>query len=294
MLFTIAPRTLRVALLALTLAALSVAPAMAQDPSANPGGVAEPSPSVVPSPAPSATPPLAIADPGPGSSWVVRAYDPWAEGLLEARPKSELTVDLLADGRLQGLTGCGTYFGSYRLDGQDASFSVTTKGPDPCGPKRIEEAVAFIAALESTAAWSTTSTGLELLDGNGTLRMRLDPLAVATLEGEWAVIAVARSDGRLDSLPPDAAVGLTFSADDRLYGSTGCRLLKGEYTSEADQVLILPSRSAGLPCEGDDRKTERRLLRALELVVLWQRDGEALLLTDSAGATLISLVPAAP
>lgn len=220
----------------------------------------------------------------------MRAFDAWAEGLVAPRPSSEVTVEFLADGRLEGLTGCGTYFGSYRVEGNDIAFSVTSKGPDPCGPKRIEEAVAFITALEAADTWMATPTGLALLDADGIIRVEVDPVVRAGLAGEWLVTAVARSGGILRATGPDGSASLILGTDGTVQGGTGCRLFEGEYSSEADQVLIVPFESIGLPCKGDERRAERRFLRALERVVFWQRDGAELGLTASDGAVLMELV----
>jgi heat shock protein HslJ len=226
----------------------------------------------------------------PEGAFDVRAFDAWAEGLVESRPNTTMTVELLEGGRLEGQTGCGTYFGSYTLDGDDIALGVVSKGPDPCGAKRTEEAVAFSVALAAVSSWVPTSTGLELLDEQGLVRVVLDRPDLAGLTGEWIIKRVARSRGGLAAPPEGSIVVITFDEDGAVGGNTGCRLFGGVYSLEADRATIGPIETLGLPCDGDLRRHERRLLKALDNAILWQREGGSLLLTDGTGGPLMELV----
>jgi len=219
----------------------------------------------------------------------VRAFDAWSEGLVEPRPNTTLTVQLLEGGRLEGQTGCGTYFGAYTLDGDDLALGVISKGPDPCGLKRTEEAVAFSIALGAVTSWVPTTSGLELLDAQGQVRVVLERLELADLTGDWVVKRVARPRGGLKAPPEGSIVLLDLDVDGTLEGSTGCRVIEGFYSSEADRVAIGPLETVGLPCDGELRRHERRLLDAFDRTILWQRNGSELRLTDGDGTVLLEL-----
>ncbi|MEA2025998.1 MAG: META domain-containing protein [Chloroflexota bacterium] len=249
-----------------------------------------PASSSAPSPAPSATP----VEARPEGDWDVSVFDPWGGGLVEPRPDTTLTVSFLPEGRLEGETGCGTYFGGYLLDGEHIDMRVISKGPDPCGIKRTEEAVAFSMALDAVASWRPTPTGLELLDEGGAVRVVLEGALHAGIAGDWVAERYTRANGKPAEPLPDSPITIVFGEDGSVSGSTGCRLFEGLYTSERDQVLVVPIETIGLPCEGGERGQERRLLRILDEVVLWERSEASLVLSDGSGMPLLELHETAP
>ena len=249
------------------------------------------------SPAPSASPePLADATPAPhplSGSWDVVAFDAWGEGLVQPRAGATWTAVFLTDGRLEGSTGCGTYLGGYTIGGDRLGMGIISKGPDPCDVQTTEEAVEYSVALEAVASWRPAADGAdgaELLDEAGAVRVVLARSGDADVSGDWAVTRYARANGEPAEPLADQPILVTFGEDGSLGGSSGCRLLDGLYTSQADQVVIAPVETTGLPCEGDVRAQERRLLRIFEQVVFWQRQGERLVLADASGAPLLELV----
>lgn len=241
-------------------------------------------PSLAPQPSPTPPPGGPLA-----GSWQVLAFDAWNEGLAEPRPDTELTVAFLSDGRLEGETGCGTYFGGYSLADDRLGLGIIGKGPEPCDIETTEEAVAYSVALESVVAWRPVAGGVELLDEAGGVRVVLLRSADAGLRGTWIAERYARANGRWAEPLADRSIRITFGDDDRLEGSSGCRLLEGMYMRQRDQVLIAPVETTGLPCEGDARRQERRLLRIFEETVFWQRAGAGLVLEDGFETPLLEL-----
>jgi heat shock protein HslJ len=209
---------------------------------------------------------------------------------VEPRRNALVTLELLVDGRLQGETDCGTYFGGYVLDGAGISLSVIDTGTEPCGSRREAEVVSLIAVLEAAATWEGTATGTVLLDAEGIIRVELEPATQKGLAGAWLATALATPGGVLQAVPPTTPVELAFGAGGGLTGTTGCRLFEGEYLSEADQALLVPTDTTGLPCEGDLQALEERFLEALQAVILWERNGAELRLTDAVGNVLIELI----
>ncbi len=257
--------------------------AQESSPTLNPEPI--PASSVTPSLAPSVAP----AEARPEGDWDVSVFDPWGGGFVEPRPDTTLTVSFLSEGRLEGETGCGTYFGGYLLDGGQIDMHVVSKGPDPCGVKRTEEAVAFSVALDAVASWQPALTGLELIDEGGAVRVVLEPALEEGISGDWIAERYTRANGKPAEPLPDSPITITFAGDGSVRGSTGCRLLEGLYASESDQILVAPIETVGLPCEGGERRQERRLLRILDEVVLWERTGASLVLSDGSAVPLLEL-----
>jgi heat shock protein HslJ len=247
---------------------------------------ASPGPSISPEPSADSTP-----APHPLSgSWDVMSFDAWGEGLAQPRAGASWTAVFLTDGRLEGSTGCGTYYGGYTMDGERLGMGIISKGPDPCDVQTTEEAVEYSVALESVISWRPVTEGVELLDEAGAVRVLLTRTGDVGVAGDWAVTRYARANGKPAEPLADRPILLTFAEDGSVRGSSGCRLLDGLYSSQADQVVIAPVETTGLPCEGDVRSQERRLLRIFEQVVFWQRQGERLVLADASGAPLLELV----
>lgn len=255
------------------------------------GSPAPASPPASPSASPS---PSALPDHQPEGTWLVTAFDAWNEGLVSPRPNTTLTAALLTGGLLEGQTGCGRYVGNWSLDGQRIGLRVTSKGPDPCGDRRTEEAVAYSLALDAVTSWRATETGLELLDELGAVRVILVTPSLPGLDGDWVVERLARPSGRLARLPADGTPTLSIAGDGAVSGTTGCRTLRTDVSSELQRVAFGEPDLAGLPCDGDAQRTERWLLRALDAAVRWRRDGDALELVNAAGDVLARMAPATP
>ncbi len=258
-------------------------PALGQEPSAEPVlETASPTATAAPTMGPT-------AETRPEGSWEVKAYDAWAEGLVEPRPNTSLTMDLLTRGRLEGETGCGDYLGGYSVDGADIGLGVITRGYQDCAGKRVEEAVAFMVALEAVASWRPGSNGLELLDEEGRVRVVLERPLYADVVGDWMAEAYARSDGTMTKPLAEAPIAFAFLADGSLTGSSGCRFLSGRYSGEGDHILIGPVDTVGPRCEGPERQQERRLFRLFDEIAQWQRDAQGLTFTDALGGPLLVL-----
>lgn len=267
-------RRFAVAATMLALVALPV-PALAQDTETSP------------------VPATSAVEAGPAGTWQVVAFDPWGEGLIEPLPGSTMTVGLLGDGRLQGETGCGRYNGGWALDDEVLGLAISPTGYFGCGDAETEEAIGFSVAIDAVVGWSATDSGIELFDVAGTPRLVLQPVVVAEPTGAWTVARYRRPNGVMTEPLPGRPMSLELADVGVVSGSTGCRLLEGEYFRDGSTIIIGPVETVGLPCEGDDRKAERQLLRALGDVIYWVRSGDTLSLNDGFDELLVELVTAA-
>jgi heat shock protein HslJ len=237
------------------------------------------------SPPPSAS---ATTD-SPAGTWDVLAYDPWNEGLVEPLADSALTIALLGDGQLAGETGCGRYDGGWLLAEGELSVGIAQTGYFECADAPTEEAIGFSTAVDAVVGWRQTATGIELVDEAGSPRLVLGRAVVAEPTGAWTVTRYRRPNGRLAEPLPERPMSLELRPDGSATGSTGCRLLEGAYLRDGGTLIIGPVEPVGLPCEGDDRRAERQLLRALGEVIYWQRTGDTLSLNDGFDELLVEL-----
>ena len=238
----------------------------------------------------SPAPPAAATADSPAGTWDVLAYDPWNEGLVEPLVDSTLTLALLDDGQLAGETGCGRYYGGWLLAAGELSVDIAQTGYFGCADAPTEEAIGFSTAIDAVVDWRETATGIELIDQAGSPRLVLGGAVVAEPTGAWTVTRYRRPNGRLTEPLPERPMSLELHPDGSATGSTGCRLLEGEYLLDGGTLIIGPVETVGLPCEGDDRRAERRLLRALGEVIYWQRTGDTLSLNDGFDEPLVELM----
>lgn len=70
---------------------------------------------------------------------------------------SHLSITFGSDGRAYGHAGCNHWFASYRLDGQQLSFSPPGSTRRLCAPALMEQEQRFLAALEQVQRWDFSS-----------------------------------------------------------------------------------------------------------------------------------------
>ena len=221
------------------------------------------------------------------------AYDAWEQGLAEPLPGSSLTLALLADGQLEGETACGRFDGGWFYEGEELFLGVAPSGNLGCGEQQLAEAIGLSTALGASTRWQAAGTGLELLDGTGATRVVLEALKIGDPAGEWSVARYRRPNGNLVEPLPDGPMSLTLVEDGSLEGSTGCRLLLGEYRYQGSGLTVGPLEAEGLPCEGDAARAERQFLRALGESVYWEQVDDALTLFDGFDEPVVELMRAA-
>lgn len=226
----------------------------------------------------------------PAGTWGVVAYDPWNEGLVEPLDGSTLTLSLLDDDELTGETGCGRFNGGWTMGEGGLRAGIAQTGYFGCPDAQTEEAIGFSNAVDAVVDWRATADGIELLDQAGSPRLVLARADAAGPTGYWTVVRYRRPNGRLTEPLPSQPMALELNEYDRVAGSTGCRLLEGIYVRDGGSLIIGPVDTVGLPCEGEDRRAERQLLRALGEVIYWKRSGDTLSLNDGFDELLVELV----
>lgn len=122
---------------AVALACLASVTAGAQAPapaSASTAASAAPSAGQAPSVNPAPSDGHALA--APEGTWVVTGLDAFGEGLRAPRREGSLTVSWLPAGRLEGESPCGTYVGSYTIEGHRLRMGSSAPGSSPADVAR--------------------------------------------------------------------------------------------------------------------------------------------------------------
>lgn len=133
--------------------------------------------------------------------------------------------------------------------------------------------VIALALLAAGCAGGSADTGTDA-DSDASA----SPDAVPSLEGDWTAPALAGAQG-----PPRIA----FRAGE-VRGHTGCNGFVGSYKLGPDGSLAIgPVASTKKFCEGEPGRSERRVLDALTRTARARVAGDALVLHDAGGASLL-------
>lgn len=111
--------------------------------------------------------------------------------------------------------------------------------------------------------------------------------APSTPLGHWRADAIGAAP-----LPATPRPDITFAAEGRAYGSSGCNRFMGGFTLDGAALRFDPIAGTRMACEPPAMEVEQRFLDALAAVRGWRLEGPALLLTDGAGATVMRLLRA--
>ncbi len=94
-------------------------------------------------------------------SWVLQAgldVDGWEAVAPDATFEAET---------VSGSTGCNRYNGPYTVDGDTLEIGVLATTRMACAPPADAVELAYLAAFEQVAAWSTEDGELVLMDADG-------------------------------------------------------------------------------------------------------------------------------
>lgn len=116
------------------------------------------------------------------------------------------------------------------------------------------------------------------------------PPALAALAGpRWIATAIGGA-----ASAPGVVSDITFTTQGDAYGTGGCNRFRGGFTLQgADGVTFGQLASTMMACDGAPGEQEGRFHAALAAVRRWRIEGEALLLLDAGGATVLRLRRAA-
>ena len=141
--------------------------------------------------------------------------------------------------------------------------------------KRILVGIAF-AALAGVAACAPTPKAEP--------RPATPTGGAALAGGEWMVFEIGGQPIVADSKP-----SINFE-ESRVFGAGSCNRFMGGFTLDGASLRFGPTAGTRMACPPPAMEQERRFHEALEAVRGWQAEGDALLLTDGTGATVLRLL----
>ncbi len=184
------------------------------------------------------------------------------------------------DGTLGGFAGCNRFTGGYDARGDALTVGALIRTEVAC----LDEAIAaqeeaFLAALASAFAY--TKQGEELIINTpegGIVFLKIKNLAGT----DWALVTLGN-----DAAAAESTLTLSFSADGRVSGDSGCNRFMGSYEVNGPRLTLSQLASTRRACLSDAlNQQEQTYLRALESVVRYQASGGQLILTTDADLAL--------
>ena len=91
---------------------------------------------------------------------------------VPAAPQVQSSLQVAADGKVSGHTGCNGYFGSVIIDGQAMSFGNLGSTRIACSEPVMSQENLLLSALDSTRGYRLQDGTLLLLDGAGDTLVR--------------------------------------------------------------------------------------------------------------------------
>lgn len=245
----------------------------------------------------SSTPPPTTGGSGGASglvgNWILSSYRQNAEPVDAATPAA--TLRFVADGSLQGFTGCNTFTGTWTLAGIDEltlALGAMTMAACPEGPLVFQER-AVTTNLPQVGGYEVIGDSLTLKAPDGNILFTYNRGAEGVV-GTWKVTGVNNGNGAVVGTTATEALSIQFSPDGTVSGNSGCNTFSGTYTASGQQLTIGQLASTLRACADPDvGAVEAQFLAALPKVASWEQSGQTVTLRDSTGATQVVLVPAA-
>jgi heat shock protein HslJ len=106
-----------------------------------------------------------------GTSWLTIGYNNGKQAVTSVMAGTELTAVFGKDGNLTGSSGCNTFSGSYKTDGDKITIGPLASTRMYCGEPAgvMDQESQYLAALQSAATYKIEGTKLELRTADGAL-----------------------------------------------------------------------------------------------------------------------------
>lgn len=101
-----------------------------------------------------------------GKNWQLTALTDGDKTLTPTAP-AQPSATFTEDGKINGLSGCNTYFGTYSQNADKLTFSPLGATRKMCINGAMEIEAAFNAATAQIAGWQLSDGNLVLRDANG-------------------------------------------------------------------------------------------------------------------------------
>jgi len=203
------------------------------------------------------------------------------------------TLEFGADGGYAFRADCNTGGGSYEIHGSQLDLGPAAATQAACPPGSLGSR--FAASLGSSVGYSREAGRLvlELADGAGSL-VFVPQRDLALVGSSWLVRAVNKGRQGVVSAALGSAITVSFDAEGRMSGSTGCNRYSAEFSVQGDALDVGTASATRKLCSEPERVMQREaeFLIALGTVERFEQRGERLQLLTADGALAVDLASA--
>lgn len=203
-------------------------------------------------------------------------------------PGTTIRLRIPSPDRISVQAGCNTAEGTARIDGTTLvvdDLATTDMGCEQALQQQDEWIHGFFRARPT---WDLTGTDLVLknadLELTFTDRAGAEP-ARPLIDTKWSLNTVVGAGGTASSVPAGVSATITFTADGRVTGNTGCNSFGGTATVTGTQITFGDLASTRRACVGAGGAVEADVLRVLAGTATYRIEGDRLILeaTDGSG-----------
>lgn len=185
--------------------------------------------------------------------------------------------------------GCNTAEGVARIEGTTLVVSDLASTAIGCDPALMAQDDWIGGFLRAGPTWQLT--GNDLVLSTSDLKVTFSDRAVAEparplLDTKWTLDTVVGAGGTASSVPVGVTATMTFSADGRVAGSTGCNSFGATATVSGNQITFGDVASTRRACNGPAGSLEADVLRVLDGVTTFRIEGDRLILEAPDGSGL--------
>ena len=195
-----------------------------------------------------------------------------------------------AEGKAQGSDGCNRYSAPYTA--APGKLAISSQGVSTmmaCAPDVMQQAAAFMAALNSAKAWRVESRQLVLAATDGRTLASFAAQDTALAGTSWRITGINNGKQAVVSVLPGPSLTLAFAADGRATGSGGCNTFNAPFESDGNRLRFGQVATTRRMCAGKGvMDQELAFVHALQTVASARIDGNRLELRSADGALAVS------
>jgi len=207
---------------------------------------------------------------------------------------TSITLELGADGKMSGSSGCNSYGGTYTAGRHTFKVAPTLVSTQmACAAPVMTQETAYVHALLAARAYTVRGGALALRSAGGRQLLSFAVQSQALAGTSWKVVSY--NDGKaLVSVLAKTELTAAFGKNGKLTGSSGCNRYDAAYTAKAPHIELGPIASTRMAC-GDPAgvmEQESAYLAALGAASTYRIEGPRLELRNAKGASVVSLTRA--
>lgn len=194
-------------------------------------------------------------------------------------------------GRVQGGDGCNFYRADSTVKGSSIEIGPPERTLMGCAPDVMEQAEAFMAALNGARSYRVSGTQLQLLGADGAVLSTLTAQSLAGTRWRTTMMISDGKGGRVSSAA-GSIVTVAFAADGKASGSAGCNSYTSTYQADGSRLRFTRAAATRRMCaDAAVMEQEQAFFEALESVAtMWMMQADFLQLRTAEGALVLNLV----